>query len=82
MKFWKNLLLVLSGVVVGSLVSSLCEGVKFLSWLSYGLAFGTNAPVTIDLGVLHLTLGIGIDITVAVIIFVALFYVFGRKIIK
>lgn len=82
MKFWKNLLLICAGIVVGSLVSSVTAGVKFLSWLSYGLSFGTSSPVTLNLGVLSLTLGVNINITVAVIIFVAVIYALGRKILR
>lgn len=82
MKFWKNLLLICAGIVVGSLVSSVTAGVKFLSWLSYGLNFGTNAPVTLNLGVIDLTVGVNINITVAVIIFVTVIYLVGRKILR
>jgi len=82
MKFWKNILLICSGVVVGSLVAKLCEGIKYLSWLSFGLTFGTSNPVSLELGVLNLTVGANINITISTIIFVILFYVFGRKIIK
>ncbi len=82
MKFWKNILLICSGVVVGSLVAKLCEGIKYLSWLSFGLTFGTSSPASLELGVLSLTVGASINITISTIIFVILFYVFGRKIIK
>lgn len=82
MKFWKNTLLICSGVVVGSLVAKLCEGVKYLSWLSFGLTFGTSSPFSLELGVLNLTIGANINITISTIIFVILFYVIGRKIIK
>ena len=44
MIFWKKLLLISAGVVVGSLVSKVAAGVKYLSWLSYGLDFGTSLP--------------------------------------
>lgn len=82
MKFWKNTLLICSGVVVGSLVAKLCEGVKYLSWLSFGLTFGTSSPFSLELGVLNLTIGANVNITISTIIFVILFYVIGRKIIK
>ncbi len=82
MKFWKNLLLICAGIVVGSLVSNLTSGVKFLSWLSYGLSFGTDSPVTLNLGVLSLTVGVSINITISVIIFVAIIYLLGRKILR
>ncbi len=80
--FWKNLLLVCAGVVVGSLVASVTRGISYLSWLSYGLTFGTQQPFTLDMGVLRLTFGLNVDITLATIIFVTLVYVIGRKILR
>ena len=80
--FWINLLLVLTGVVLGSAVARLTAGGKYLAWLSYGLDFGTAAPATLDLGVFTLTVGVRLTITVATIIFVALSLLLGRLIIK
>ena len=80
--FWINLLLVLTGVVLGSAVARLTAGVKYLAWLSYGLDFGTAAPATLDLGVFTLTVGVRLTITVATIIFVALSLFLGRLINK
>ena len=80
--FWINLLLVLTGVVLGSAVARLTAGVKYLAWLSYGLDFGTAAPATLDLGVFTLTVGVRLTITVATTIFVALSLFLGRLIIK
>ena len=80
--FLYHLILVLAGVVVGSLVAKVSEGVKWLSWLSYGLSFGTESPVTLDLYVLRLTFGISINLCVSVILFVALCVFLGRKLMK
>jgi hypothetical protein len=82
MRFWRNILLICSGIVVGSLVAELCAGVKSLSWLAFGLTFGTTIPFNLELGVLNLTLGANINITISTIIFVVLFYVCGRKILR
>ena len=79
--FWRDILLLCASVVVGSLIASLCADVPYLAWLSYGLNFGTSTPLDLNLGVLRLTLGANIDITVSSVIFVTLFYVLGRKII-
>lgn len=64
----------LSAVVVGSLVAYLAEGVSFLSWLAYGQSFGVgvSSPMTVDLGVLTLTFGAGINLNIAVIICIAI----------
>ena len=41
---WRDILLFCAGIVIGSLVASLCSGNPYLSWLSYGLTFGTTSP--------------------------------------
>ena len=78
--FWLNLFLICVGVVTGSMVADITAGVPWLSWLSYGLDFGTQAPLVLDLGILSLTFGIRIDLTVSVILFIALSLVLGRLI--
>lgn len=80
--FWKNILLMCAGVVTGSLVSHITSGIKALSWLAYGLDFGTGSPFDLNLGVLRLTFGVNINITISTIIFVIIFYLIGNKIIK
>ncbi len=80
--FWRDLLLLFSGVVVGSLVAKLTSGISQLSWLSYGLFFGTSSPFNLKLGVIDLTFGISINITISVIIFTTVIYLVGRKLIK
>lgn len=77
MKTKRNLLLVfylLAGIIVGSLVGSLCADVSFLRWLSFGgsVGFSPDAPFVLDLHVLVLTFGFSFTITVAQIIFIAL----------
>ena len=80
--FWLNLFLILIGVVTGSMFSEITAGVPYLGWLSYGLTFGTSAPVSLNLGILSLTFGISIDLTVSVILFTALSLVLGKLIAK
>jgi hypothetical protein len=77
-KFWLNLFLILVGVVVGSLFSSLTKDVSWLSWLSYGLQFGMTSPLALNLGILSLTFSASIDLNVSVIIFVVLALLLGR----
>jgi len=57
---WALVLLILVGVVLGGLIGKLCAGVPALSWLSYGVN-----PMVLDLGILVLTFGFTVDITVA-----------------
>lgn len=80
--FWLNFFLVLCGIVIGSIVAEMTAGIYGLSWLSYGLDFGTTAPFSLNLNVLSLTLGVSIKITISTIIFVALSLLLGKLIIK
>ncbi len=80
--FWLNFFLICAGVVAGSMVAEMTSGVPFLSWLSYGLDFGTKTPLAIDLNVVEFTLGVSIKLNLSVIIFTALSLVLGKLIIK
>ena len=66
--YWGLLLLVLAGVVLGGFLGELASNVSFLSWLSYGQSFGLHKPLVLDLGILVLTFGLTIKITIAGII--------------
>ena len=70
--FWILLLLLLSGIVLGSFLGDLAAGTSWLSWLSFGQSFGLNDPIVLNLGVLIITFGLSIRITMASIIGVAL----------
>jgi len=67
---WVLLILVLAGVVLGGFLGSLAENVSFLQWLNYGQSFGLgiNNPVVLNLGILVITFGLSIKITIAGII--------------
>ena len=69
---WALFLLLLVGIVLGGFIGTLTAGVPFLSWLNYGQSFGLTSPVVLDLGVLVLTFGLTIRITIASIIGVLL----------
>ena len=66
------LLLLLSGIVLGGFIGSLASSVPFLSWLNFGQSFGLNDPLVLDLGVLIITFGLSIKITLASLIGVVL----------
>jgi len=80
--FWLNFFLICVGIVLGAMVSEMTAGIPFLSWLSYGLDFGTETPIILDLNVLRLTVGLSINITVSTIIFVFLSLLLGKIIVK
>lgn len=69
--FWILLILLLSGIVLGGFLGSLAEGISWLSWLNFGQSFGLDSPLTLNLGVLIITFGLSIKITMASIIGVA-----------
>ena len=62
---WTLLLLILAGIVLGGFVGRLTAGVSGLDWLNYGQSFGLESPVVLSLGLLVLTFGLTIKITVA-----------------
>lgn len=77
-----NAFLVLVGIVLGTFVGSITRGVPALSWLSFGLNFGMNSPLALDLGMMQLTFGISVNLTLAVVIFIILSLIIGRAIAK
>lgn len=65
---WALALLILCGIVLGGFIGMLADGISFLSFLNYGQTFGLSSPVVLDLGVLTLTFGLTIRISIASII--------------
>ncbi len=65
---WALFLLLLAGIMLGGFIGELASQVSFLSWLSYGQSFGLTNPIVFDLGILVLTFGLNIKITIASII--------------
>ncbi|MBR4000561.1 MAG: DUF4321 domain-containing protein [Clostridia bacterium] len=80
--FWLNFFLICVGIVLGAMVSEMTAGIPVLSWLSYGLDFGTETPIILDLNVLRLTMGLSVNISVSTIIFVSLSLLLGRILVK
>ena len=71
---WALFLLLLAGVVLGGLA----KGVPALSWLGYGQSFGIDDPIVLNLGVMVITFGLSIKITMASIIGVILSIIIYR----
>lgn len=65
---WTLFILILAGIVLGGFLGSLAEGVSWLNWLNYGQSFGLENPLVLHLGILVLTFGLNIKITIAGII--------------
>ncbi len=62
------IIFVLCGLVIGGLIGELTAGISWLSWLGYGQQFGLSSPITLDLGVVQLTLGLMFKINVSSIV--------------
>ncbi len=65
---WALFLLLLAGIVLGGFIGELTKGISGLSWLSYGQSFGIENPIILNLGILIITFGFTIKITIASII--------------
>lgn len=65
---WALFLLLLTGIVLGGFIGMLAQNVPALSWLSYGQSFGLDEPIILNLGLLIITFGLNIKITIASII--------------
>ncbi len=70
--FWILLLLLLAGIVLGGFLGEATKGISPLSWLNFGQSFGLDTPLVLNLGVLVITFGLTIRITMASIIGVAI----------
>ena len=75
---WALFLLILAGIVLGGFIGMMTENVAALSWLGYGQTFGLDEPVVLNLGILVLTFGLKIKITIASIIGVVLAIIIYR----
>ena len=65
---WVLLLLMLAGVVLGGFIGTLTENISALSWLNYGQSFGLDSPIVLNLGIMIITFGLNIKITIASIV--------------
>lgn len=65
---WVLLLMLLSGIVLGGFIGEMTKEIPFLSWLNFGESFGLNDPLVLNFGILVITFGLSIRITMASII--------------
>lgn len=70
--FWILLIMLLAGIVLGGFMGQLANGISWLSWLNFGQSFGLDSPLVINFGILVITLGLTIKITMASIIGIAI----------
>ena len=78
--FWILLIMLLAGIVLGGFMGQLANGISWLNWLNFGQAFGLDSPLVINFGILIITLGLTIKITMASIIGIAIALIIYRMI--
>lgn len=78
--FWILLIMLLAGIVLGGFMGQLANGISWLSWLNFGQSFGLDSPFVINFGILVITLGLTIKITMASIIGIAIALIIYRMI--
>ena len=61
-------------------MGQLANGISWLSWLNFGQSFGLDSPLVINFGILVITLGLIIKITMASIIGIAIALIIYRMI--
>ncbi len=74
------LIILLAGIVLGGFMGQLANGISWLSWLNFGQSFGLDSPLVINFGILVITLGLTIKITMASIISIAIAIIIYRMI--
>ena len=75
---WAMFLLILAGIVLGGFIGSLASDAGVFGWLGYGQSFGMDSPLVLNLGVLVITFGLSIHITMASIIGVVIAIIIYR----
>lgn len=78
---WILIVFILSGLVVGGLIGKLTSGVSGLWWLSYGMDFGLDNPIVLDLSVVKITFGLVVNINISSIIGMVLAIFIYRKVL-
>lgn len=78
--FWILLLLLMAGIVLGGFIGEVASGYPALRWLNFGESFGVKEPVVLNFGILVITFGLTIRITMASIIGMAAAVVIYRLI--
>ena len=78
------LFFLLAGVLLGTIIGRVCDGVPFLSWLAYTMSVGldTASPLVLDLIVFKLAFGFTLSVNAAQIICVIISLIVYNKTCK
>lgn len=60
--------MLLSGIVLGGFIGEMTAKIPGLTWLNFGQSFGLKDPMVLNFGILVITFGLSIRITMASII--------------
>lgn len=74
-------LVIISGLILGSGLGSLAAKLPYLNWLNYGETIGFTNPFILDLSFLKLQFGFSISFTVAGILGMIIAFIIYRKVI-
>lgn len=66
--FWILLLFLLTGIVLGGFIGNMAADISWLSWMNFGETFGLTEPLRLDFGILVITFGLTIRVTMASIL--------------
>lgn len=83
-KPWVLLLLMLCGIVIGSFIGQLTQGISWLEWLDFGMNFGIgmdggNGVLVLNLGAIVFSFGLTIKISICSILGVVIAFLVYRK---
>ena len=59
------LLIIISGLIIGSYLGSIDVVIPCLNWLNYGKTIGLTQPFVLDLGFIYLQFALHISFTIA-----------------
>lgn len=78
------LFFLLAGIVLGTVLARLCDGVAFLSWLAYSMSVGldTASPLVLDLIVFKLAFGFSLTVNPAQILCIIIALIVYNKTCK
>ncbi|MEG0614576.1 MAG: DUF4321 domain-containing protein [Oscillospiraceae bacterium] len=78
------LFFLLAGIVVGSVIASLCSHVPVLEWLSWAksIGFSTSSPAVVDLIVFKFAFGFELNVNIAQIFCVIISIIVFNKTCK
>lgn len=78
---WFFLIILLSGLVVGSLIGNLTSDISYLSWLSYGKTFGLTSPLVLNLDIIVLQFALTMRFTISGILGMILSILIYKKLL-